>query len=157
MVDEAEAPLEPRQEGLGARLEGFLDFEGRLSRLGFWRAWLAVQVFGVVGWALSILATMAGGPLGALVLAPTIVFYGVALAACLVRRWHDRGRSGWQLIPLIGGPALARVAAASLQGSHSLALTSIGGVVSFLALVANLWALIEIGMQESAPAGALSG
>lgn len=141
-----------REQGLGARLEGFLDFEGRLSRLGFWRAWLAVQVFGVVGWALSIVATIAGGPLGALVLAPTVVFYGMALAACLVRRMHDRGRSGWRLIPLIGGPAIARVAAAPLLDSHSAALTSIGGAVSFLALVANLWALIEIGMQEGAPA-----
>ncbi|HKT53476.1 MAG TPA: DUF805 domain-containing protein [Caulobacteraceae bacterium] len=141
-----------RQEGLGARLERFLDFEGRLTRLGFWRAWLAVQVFGVVGWALSIMATIAGGPLGALVLAPTVVFYAMALAACLVRRLHDRSRSGWRLIPLIGGPALARVAAAPLQDSHSPALASIGGVVAFLALVANLWALIEIGMQEGAPA-----
>lgn len=136
----------------GAWLEGFLDFEGRLSRLGFWRAWLAVQVFGVTGWAVSIAATIAGGPLGALVLAPTVVFYGVALAGCLVRRLHDRGRSGWRLIPLLGGPALARVAAASLLGSHSSLLAALGGALSFLALAANLWALIEIGMQEGAPA-----
>lgn len=133
------------------RLEGFLAFEGRLSRLAFWRAWLAVQMFGVLGWALSIVTTIVGGPLGALVLAPTVVLYATASAACLVRRLHDRGRSGWQLIPLIGGPLAARVAAAQLLDSHTPALASVGAAVSFLALTANMWVLIEIGMQESAP------
>ena len=142
--------MEWRGSGISARLDGFLTFDGRLSRVEFWRAWLAVQVFGLVGWALSIVATIAGGPLGALVLVPTAVLYATASAACLVRRLHDRGRSGWQLIPLLGGPLVARVAAAQLLDSHQPTLSLLGTAVSFLALVANIWALIEIGMQESA-------
>jgi uncharacterized membrane protein YhaH (DUF805 family) len=144
--------LHARDEGLFAWLEGHLAFEGRLTRLAFWRAWLGVQVFGILGWALSIAATIAGGPLGALVLAPTVVFYLVALAACLVRRLHDRGRSGWELVPMICLPLIGRFAAAELLASREPVLSSVAAVVSFLALTANLWVLIEIGMQESAPA-----
>jgi uncharacterized membrane protein YhaH (DUF805 family) len=137
-------------------IDGLFDFRGRLSRLGFWRAWLDVQVFGLLGWALSIFATIEGGRLGALVLAPTVVLYATALASCLVRRLHDRNRSGWQLIPLVAGPLLARVAADPLIHSSRPALAWIGAAIAFLALAANLWTVNEIGVQDSAPAGACS-
>lgn len=147
----AALPLDLGEQGLGDRLEGFLAFEGRLSRLAFWRAWLAVQVFGVLGWALSIVATIEGGPLGALVLAPTAVFYVMAMTGCLVRRLHDRGRSGWQLIPLAGGPLVARLAAEPLLHSAAPALAWIGAAAAFLALAGALWLMNEIGIQAGTP------
>ena len=140
-----------RLASLGDRIDDFLAFDGRLSRLAFWRCWLSVQVFGVLGWTLSIVATIEGGALGALFLVPTIMLYAIALASCLVRRLHDRGRSGWQLIPIVGGPLAARVAAEPLLHSATPILACIGAGLAFATVVANLWAMSEIGIQDGAP------
>ena len=90
---------------------------GRLTRAGFWGAWLGIALVTVMAaFSLAKLAdylTIKGGglitgeidrPLWiALMLAIPLTWMAFCL---LVKRWHDRGRSGWWLIlalvPLVG-------------------------------------------------------
>ena len=94
---------------------------GRITRLGFWGAWLALAFITIVaGFGLAMLADylveQIDNPTLAPLADPANRSVGIALilaipltwmAFCLlVKRWHDRGRSGWwllfALIPIIG-------------------------------------------------------
>ncbi len=79
-------------------------FEGRINRGKFW---LGLAVIYAVPWIFIILGGMLNldflywiGVLAALV----AIWPGLALS---IKRWHDRGKSGWWiligLVPLIGG------------------------------------------------------
>ena len=93
-----------------------MSFSGRIPRRIFWLWGIAVGVVAAI--ALSILGAVfgtppdqAGGggsisPIGAilmLVLYIPVVWFSLALQ---VKRWHDRGKSGWwvliNLIPFVG-------------------------------------------------------
>ena len=97
-----------KRASVGLWLRKHFEFRGRLSRIAFWRIWLGLQLFVAIAWGLGLYASITGGKLGLLILAPTLVAYVVALASCLVRRLHDRSRSGWWLVPFFGGPILVQ-------------------------------------------------
>jgi uncharacterized membrane protein YhaH (DUF805 family) len=75
----------------------FTSFDGRISRQPFWLGTLVL--FGV-----NIVASLVfgGGMLGAVV-GLVLLYPSVAVT---VKRWHDRGKSGWWtllwLLPVIG-------------------------------------------------------
>ena len=79
-------------------------FEGRINRGKFW---LGVAILYVVPWLFFILAAVTESSflyiLAALVLLIAI-WPGLAIS---IKRWHDRGKSGWWIliafVPLIGG------------------------------------------------------
>jgi uncharacterized membrane protein YhaH (DUF805 family) len=126
----------------------YLTFQGRLSRIAFWRTWLAVQVFGALVLVLGLFVSAATGKAGALILVPGLALFAIAFASCLVRRLHDRGKTGWWLVPYFGGPLLA-------QGLARSAGAGAGLLVLLLALAAfgvNIWMLVEIGFRRGAPA-----
>lgn len=96
---------------------------GRITRLGFWGAWLGVAfIVLVAAFSLAMLADYAGqsidsrwaAPFGEEVSRPQWIGLLLALpvawmAFCLlVKRWHDRGRSGWWLL-LVLVPVLGQV------------------------------------------------
>jgi uncharacterized membrane protein YhaH (DUF805 family) len=91
-------------------------FQGRANRAKFWLVNVGLMVveaivFGIAGGA----AMMSGDPsaalssmgvMGIVCLLVFIVLFWIGLAIA-VKRWHDRGKSGWwvliALVPVIGG------------------------------------------------------
>jgi uncharacterized membrane protein YhaH (DUF805 family) len=75
----------------------FLEFDGRISRQPFWIGTLAV-----FGANVLVGALLGRGALGAIV-SLALLYPSIAVA---VKRWHDRGKSGWWVligvIPVIG-------------------------------------------------------
>lgn len=79
-------------------------FEGRINRAKFW---LGVVVIGVVPWVFMMLAFMVDSGFLlwiAWLLYLVVIWPAVAIS---IKRWHDRGKSGWWIligfVPLIGG------------------------------------------------------
>lgn len=128
----------------------YLSFRGRLSRIAFWRIWLAVQLFGAASWGLGLFATMSMGKVGAVILVPSLLLYAVALASCIVRRLHDRSRSGWWLVPFFGGPVLAQFVAASLLHATNAGAVLAGAALTLAIFGVNIWVLVEIGFRSGA-------
>jgi len=85
-------------------------YQGRIRRMHFWLGLLGVGVvFGVLYSILASMSGMASGSPNGLILALMGVLYLVYLyvwAAIMVKRAHDRDKTGWFvliiLIPLIG-------------------------------------------------------
>lgn len=90
-------------------------FEGRINRAKFWAGIAASWVLGIV--ALTLWAII-GGTIGVLLLVIAyvgLVWVGLAVS---IKRWHDRGKSGWWIL------------------------------IAFVPLIGGLWALIETGFLE---------
>ena len=116
---------------------------GRTSRAGYWR-WQAVLVacMGAVTLA-TVLVIDAGGP----GFAPFLLAIPVLAAAILViiRRMHDRDRSGWWALLFIGAPLSLSGLADTLVQMRTPA-TSLAALALLLpALGFDLWALLEFG------------
>lgn len=118
--------------------DALLNPNGRLSRGGFWVGGLTLAVVSALA-ALSLmslsdlLASRASAPysttFGDAALRPTLIALVLIvpvtwMAFCLsVKRWHDRGRSGWWVI------------------------------ISLVPVVGQLWALVECGFLKGAVSG----
>lgn len=81
----------------------FFSFDGRINRGKYW---LGIAGIYVVSWLLAILAVAVNSAAIWFVVAVVIlamIWPGLAVS---IKRWHDRGKSGWWiligLIPLIG-------------------------------------------------------
>lgn len=135
----------------GACMKRYVHFRGRLSRLAFWRTWFAAQLFAGAAWVLGLFVTLGLGKLGALVLAPALAAYALVVCSCLVRRLHDRGRSGWWLVPFFAGPVLLNAAAMHLLSSASAALVWTGVALSLATFGANIWVFAEVGLRRGTP------
>lgn len=83
----------------------FTSFEGRINRAKFWAGyvvlWVATAI--VVGILSVILGDSASFWILYFIAVVLIVLAGLAIQ---IKRWHDRGKSGWwvliNLIPIIG-------------------------------------------------------
>lgn len=110
-----QAPMEPTGAALPdpSRTIGWIltSFSGRIPRRVFWGATLSVSiVFYIAVMAISLLAGPSEEgqvpPLAAMLILPlyaVLVWFSLAIS---VKRWHDRGKSGWcvllGLIPIVG-------------------------------------------------------
>jgi uncharacterized membrane protein YhaH (DUF805 family) len=130
------------------RLRELLRFDGRLSRLGYWRAYLLLAIATAVVWCGALFAILAIGPVGGLFLAPLapLVLASVAIA---VRRLHDRDRSGWWALPFIAFPLVVRLAMSAEAPAARLPTMEL--LVSLVSAVLSIWGFIEIGFGRSAP------
>lgn len=88
-------------------LSKYAVFSGRATRSEFWWFWLAHVI---VLFALAILTAVTGEPNSESSLLPLVLYWFgtiIPFLALIVRRFHDRGYSGWMvllgLIPFIGG------------------------------------------------------
>jgi uncharacterized membrane protein YhaH (DUF805 family) len=83
----------------------FFQFDGRINRAKFWLGIVAIWIVEAILFAIltpigfdSAIAAVLG-----LAVAVVAIWVGLAIA---IKRWHDRGKSGWWvlivLIPIIG-------------------------------------------------------
>jgi len=127
------------------RLRELLRFDGRLSRIAFWRAYLFLAIAFSLSWCLGLFAILAVGPPGAILLLPICPLLA-ANVAIAIRRLHDRGKSGWWIIPVGLLPFLAGLGmSAETTGASSPALLALTGLMA-TALV--IWGWVEIGFRR---------
>jgi len=113
--------------------DALLSPHGRLNRAGFWGGYVALTIATTLAAAglLALAESMGGegGPLGdpglrlwmvALILLIPVTWMSFCIA---VKRWHDRGRSGWWV------------------------------VIGLVPLIGNLWGLIECGFLAGTKSG----
>ncbi len=137
-------------------------FSGRISRAKYW---LAILVFAVVSMIDKVMAfaldqTIGHGNYGVtlvLSIVSIVIIIGslISSIAVVIKRLHDRNKSGWWLMVFYGVPlALIAVAAAIMfavntAGSDGPALAYGVAVVLCLGAVALwIWALVELGGLE---------
>lgn len=102
----------------------FFSFNGRVSRMYYWIT--AAVFFGLyLIFMMPAMALAAGGdanlsPLTVLLMLPVMAFSIWAGLAVAIKRWHDRGKSGWWVligfIPIVG-PIWALVECGFLSGT----------------------------------------
>ncbi len=79
-------------------------FEGRINRAKFW---IGIAAMWVVLWIVAILAGLMNSSIMWTIFALLTLLVIWPSLAISIKRWHDRGKSGWWvligLVPLIGG------------------------------------------------------
>jgi uncharacterized membrane protein YhaH (DUF805 family) len=132
-----------------ARFQGLLRFDGRLSRIEFWRAYLWLAVVGSVAIVIGLMAILALGAWGGVFLLPVAAVL-VASIAIIVRRLHDRNKSGLWVLAFVLFPTLVGLWVATEEGRR--AAPAALAALSLASLVLNIWGLIEIGFRRGRPA-----
>lgn len=125
------------------RIAPFFSFRGRVGRREYW---LTVIVSWVVLFAAGTLAAVLGG-FGLIVAVPLFGLVLWATLAILVRRLHDRGRSGWWLLLMLG-PVLTL---SFLGAAASTADKDAGAFFQLLSFPFSLWILIDLGCLPGKP------
>jgi uncharacterized membrane protein YhaH (DUF805 family) len=119
----------------------FLRLDGRIGRKAFWIG------FGVVA-AGFLLADLVSRGLGAATILLLALLY--PLVAILVKRLHDRGRSGWWAAAVAAPLAVAVVAATVARvvgvGEDGIERAATGGIWISVAALAAL-AIVELGLR----------
>lgn len=123
----------------------FLRLDGRIGRRAFWIG------FGVVLLGI-LLADVASRGVGAATLLLLLLLY--PLIAVLVKRLHDRGRSGWWAAvlaaPLAVGVLAATVARLIGLGEAGIERAATGGIWVSISVLAVL-AAVELGFRRGRP------
>lgn len=127
------------------RLRQLLRFDGRLSRRAYWRSYLLIVAVVALSWCIGLGAVITFGPIGAVLFLP-IAPMVVASFAIIVRRLHDRGKSGWWALPFAAFPLIVSLGLAAETPGASPP----GPVVlmSLLSITLSIWGLIEIGFRR---------
>jgi uncharacterized membrane protein YhaH (DUF805 family) len=123
----------------------FLRLDGRIGRKAFWMG------FGAVA-AGILLADLAARGVGAASVFPLVLLY--PLIAVLVKRLHDRGRSGWWAAVVATPLAFALVSALGARvvglGEAGIERVAVGAIWISVAALAAL-AIIELGLRRGDP------
>ena len=132
-----------------------VSLDGRLDRLGYWRWQLTLTCIAAIALVSSTLLAMNRAPklISGLVLSAV----GIAVLATIpiiVRRLHDRGRSGWWLVPFVVLPWCLPGAVSGLSYAGMPAFAEGSPLfwpitVVMLALTAlSIWGFVEIGLLK---------
>jgi uncharacterized membrane protein YhaH (DUF805 family) len=120
----------------------FFGFNGRIPRSAYWLGTLALSAYVllVVGFAIFMGVELGPRSLLLMLLALPAVFCGLAL---VVKRLHDRDKSGWWVLLFYFAPgALHQI------GRHS---GDIGILFWIVGSAISIWALVEIGFLRGTP------
>lgn len=90
-------------------------FQGRINRAKFWAGIAVSWVIVIVAVTLAVIIGGGFGWLIAGVIYVAVIWIGFAVS---IKRWHDRGKSGWWIL------------------------------IGFVPIIGGLWALIETGFLE---------
>lgn len=125
------------------RLKALFSFQGRTSRLAYWRVQLWTSLVIVALWVVTIFVAMGAGDIAAVPLVLILPVLAINVAT-LVRRLHDRGKGARWLLVFWAIPSACFIIAQLLTDS-----TGDGGVVALAALgvglLFELWAIVEVG------------
>lgn len=126
------------------RLRQYFSFQGRLTRVTFWVTFIVATVILFLAATLSVPIAKLAAPL-AYLLYVAVVPVLVAWVAAMVRRLHDRNRTGWWAPVFLLGPGFLYY--------FGLGALSVGSIkqqsAAFLSVVALLllgWSVIELGL-----------
>lgn len=133
------------------KLKPWFDFHGRLSRIGYWRAFLRLSIASGLVWLLGLAASLAVGGWAApifLLFVPLLI----ANIAVTVQRFHDRGR------PIAWGLFLVLLPSILIDGAQAGGLMKmIGGLayaaIVLVALAVDVWLIVELYFMGSSPRG----
>lgn len=125
------------------RIALFFSFRGRVGRQEYW---LTVIGNGVVLFAAGTVVATVGG-FGLLVAVPLCGLVIWAALAMLVRRLHDRGRSGWWLLPMVVPVFVLNF----LGEAASVSDEEAGLFFKALTLPFSLWSFIDLGCLPGRP------
>jgi len=126
------------------RLGRYFSFDGRTSRLGYWRVQIPLMLIWAVFWCAGFLLAESTGvaALSAIGVAASLPVLW-AVFALLFRRLHDRDKSGWWVLVFYVTPLMLALAGrALLDKGDALA----GGLVALGELTLGVWAFVEIGL-----------
>ncbi|PLR27720.1 hypothetical protein SGCZBJ_04995 [Caulobacter zeae] len=129
--------------GLVDKLKPVFAISGRASRLDYWRAQVGLALATALVLTLTVLATQAGGWLGAV---PCLLFLPVlAAGVCVaVRRLHDRGKTAWWMAVFAVGPYVLSGLASGLYAGDSVLILA-APLLALAALALSIWAWVELG------------
>lgn len=142
--------------------ELLFSFKGRIRRLHWWIAALAV---GAASGALTAILEVAAKASGSAIIDPETNaieltgLFGIALLAVglantwinfalSVKRLHDRDRTGWWLVMQVVALVVAvfvAVVAIALSKEQATAWYVIAGIVGIVAAIISIWLFVEIG------------
>jgi len=123
----------------------FLRLDGRIGRKAFWVGFAAL----IAGFFVTDLLTR--GASIALILAIALIY---PLVAVLVKRLHDRGRSGWWVAALAAPVAVAVVVASAGRlvglGEESITRVATSAIWAGVLVLATL-VVLELGLRPGDP------
>ena len=129
-------------------------FEGRTGRAGFWLG-LAAVLAAALAVTLAVVRAFGatGEPTPGLVLLSFLLYFMLLwpLTALGAKRFHDRGRPGWLSVVALGPPYLLTVADALKLSETGEGATWLASALSWAALLAVLWAVVELGFMPGDP------
>jgi uncharacterized membrane protein YhaH (DUF805 family) len=131
-----------------SKLQQMFSFNGRTSRLGYWRTQITLLLAAALFWCGGfLLADVTGvGAWSAIALGGAILIY-LPVIALLFRRLHDRNKSGWWLLALYLAPFAISVALNAEPNLGEVATL----VLSLIGLALWLWGFVEIGLRRGTP------
>ena len=128
------------------RLRGVMRFDGRLSRLGYWKSSLALVIATAVIWCVTLFVMMRLGGLAAVLFLPLLLI-PVAAVALTVRRLHDRDRSAWWLAVFYGVP-WAIVWTIGNVRPQGLGMALLFLTLDLASLAISIWTIVELGFRR---------
>ena len=127
----------------------FTSFSGRINRMPYWLGILVLVIASLVLTA-GVMTTLIGGGFGLfLVIVGLFLLIYAASIPLVVKRMHDRGKSGHYAWLIYGS---------SIVGSFADSATRTGGemstaglIISLITIVIGLWFFIELGFFRGTP------
>ena len=123
---------------------GLFSFQGRTSRLGYWRTILLCVALAACVIALGYFAIIAVGPPGGVLLVGMAPVLWINFAVAL-RRLHDRDKGAWWFLMFLFGPAVCGGVAQQLAASEAPLIKVVSLPLLLASLGLNIWGFVELG------------
>jgi uncharacterized membrane protein YhaH (DUF805 family) len=130
----------------------FFSFSGRLGRARYWLALLVTMLVWTAGMFVALILRGAIGADTGLTVAAVTGFGAFAFGSLIgiaagVKRLHDRGKSGWWLLPFYGVPGFLYgfFSITMLDGLDPIIIYASGVAAPLVLSGMTAWAVVELG------------